>query len=425
MEQANNQTMEQQQQHLVVQTDRSPDNNDSIDLHISQDDYLSIEANRFAELNHQQQQHQHNQDQQSQLQHQSPPQHQDVHQQQQTHQFATPQSQLQTLPSSTSAFAPVHPVRPTPYYPPSTSTAFSDNMGQQNQTRNFRPLTPPLPAALPQPYQQLGPSHIPALFVKIHLITKDEATNITQSTLMAQKFYPATFLERHLSNSFYTTLKESYMADLRQTVPFKQMSQIGVRHELRSMTCTYTSNNNFQHTLNLTNPLTPEEKMIAPNPRINTNSDYGQFVELNISFDLRLHKPPPEAYTLTLDDRNMMRSFLDHHKSRNPNPRNPNPRNLSSRTNSPIQHRVGYQTQNFRNRDSATARTAPREYPRGDPRDMARRDQELRRRTPQGAPSLQEQQQNLTYHDNGSISFEQDGVTYETTFHGRNYYNLP
>jgi hypothetical protein len=55
---------------------------------------------------------------------------------------------------------------------------------------------------------------------------------------------------------------------------------------------------------------------------------------------------------------------------------------------------------------------------------MARRDQELRRRTPQGAPSLQEQQ-NLTYHDNGSISFEQDGVTYETTFHGRNYYNLP
>jgi hypothetical protein len=23
------------------------------------------------------------------------------------------------------------------------------------------------------------------------------------------------------------------------------------------------------------------------------------------------------------------------------------------------------------------------------------------------------------------ISFEQDGLTYETTFHGRNYYNLP
>jgi len=423
MEQANKQTMEQQQQHLVVQTDRSPDNSDSIDLHISQNDFLSIEANRFAELSHQQQQHQHNQDQQSQLQHQSPPQHQDVHQQQQSHQFTTPQSQLQTLPSSTSAFAPIQPVRPIPYYPPSTSTAFADNMGQQNQTRNFQPLTPPLPAALPQPYQQLGPSHIPALFVKIHLITKDEATNITQSTLMAQKLYPATFSQRHLSNSFYITLKESYMADLRQTVPYKQMSQIGVRHELRSMTCTYTSNNNFQHTLNLTNPLTPEEKMIAPNPRINTNSDYGQFVELNISFDLRLHKPPPEAYTLTLDDRNMMRSFLDHHKSKNSNPRNPNPRNLSSRTNSPIQHRVGYQTQNFRNRDSAAARTAPREYPRGDPRDMARRDQELRRRTPQGAPGLQEQ--NLTYHDNGSISFEQDGVSYETTFHGRNYYNLP
>jgi hypothetical protein len=55
---------------------------------------------------------------------------------------------------------------------------------------------------------------------------------------------------------------------------------------------------------------------------------------------------------------------------------------------------------------------------------MARRDQERRRQTPLGAPSLQEQQ-NLTYHDNGSISFEQDGVTYETTFHGRNYYNLP
>ena len=70
MEQANNQTMEQQQQHLVVQTDRSPDNSDSIDLHISQDDFLSIEANRFAELNHQQQQHQQSRDQQSHLQQQ-------------------------------------------------------------------------------------------------------------------------------------------------------------------------------------------------------------------------------------------------------------------------------------------------------------------------------------------------------------------
>jgi hypothetical protein len=184
------------------------------------------------------------------------------------------------------------------------------------------------------------------------------------------------------------------------------------------MTCTYTSNNNFQHTLNLINPLTPEEKMIAPNPRINTNSDYGQFVELNISFDLRLHKPPPEAYTLTLDDRNMMRSFLDQHRSRNSNPRNPNPRNLSSRTsNSPIQHRVGYQTQHFQqNRDTAVARTAPRKNPR--------RDQNFRRQSPIGASDLQEQR-NLTYHDDGSITFERDGLTYETTFHGRNYYNLP
>ncbi len=46
MEQANNQIMEpQQQQHLVVQPDCSPDNNDGIDIHTSQDDYLSIEPN--------------------------------------------------------------------------------------------------------------------------------------------------------------------------------------------------------------------------------------------------------------------------------------------------------------------------------------------------------------------------------------------
>jgi hypothetical protein len=365
MEQANNQNMEQQQQqHLVVQPDRSPNNTDSIDIHISPNDYLSIEATRYAELNHQHQQ------QQQQYQHQTPPQHQEVLHQQ-PHQVTTSQSHIQTLPSSTSAFAPILPVRPTPCYPPSTTTSFSDNIGQQAPTRNFRPLTPPLPVALPQPYQQLGSSTIPALFVKIHLITNDQATNITQSTLMAQKFYPATFSDRHLSNSFYTTLRESYMADLRQTVPYKQLSQIGVRHELRSMTSTYTSNNNFQHTLNLTNPLTPEEKMIAPNPLIHNNADYGQFIELNISFQLRLHKPPPEAYTLTLDDRNMMRSFLNQHRSRNLNPRNPNPRNLNPRnlnsrsSNSPIQHRVGYQTQNFqRNRDAAAARTAPRENQR-------------------------------------------------------------
>jgi hypothetical protein len=66
MEQANNQTMEQQQQHLVVQPDCSPDNNDGIDIHTSQDDYLSIEANRYAEItHHHQQQHQQSRDQQS------------------------------------------------------------------------------------------------------------------------------------------------------------------------------------------------------------------------------------------------------------------------------------------------------------------------------------------------------------------------
>jgi hypothetical protein len=229
---------------------------------------------------------------------------------------------------------------------------------------------------------------------------------------MMISFYPATFSDRHTSNSFYTTLKETYMADLRQTVPFKQLNQIGVQHELRSMTSTYTSNSNFQHTLNLKNPLTPGEKMMAPNPLIHHNAQYGHFVELNISFHLRLHKPPPEAYTLTLDDRNMMRSFLDQHRSRNQNPRNPNSRT----SNSPIQHRVGYQTRNFQNRDTAAAQTAPREN--------LRRDQNPRRQSPLGAPGLQEQR-NLTYHDNGSISFEQDGLTYKTTFHGRNYYNLP
>jgi hypothetical protein len=47
MEQANNQTMEQQQQHLVVQTDRSPDINDSIDKSFSIF-YLSNRQNEFA-----------------------------------------------------------------------------------------------------------------------------------------------------------------------------------------------------------------------------------------------------------------------------------------------------------------------------------------------------------------------------------------
>jgi hypothetical protein len=235
MEQANNQTMEQQQQHLVVQTDRSPDNSDSIDLHISQDDFLSIEANRFAELNHQQQQHQQSRDQQSHLQQQHQHQSQNYQQQpplqhqqvpQQMHQVTTSQSQLQSFPSSTSAFAPIQPVRPTPSYPPSSSTAFANDTAR-TQLRNFSPLTPPLPAALPQPYQQIGPSTIPALFVKIYLLTEED-TSATKSTLTAQKFFPATFSDRHTSNSFYTSLKETYMADLRQTVPYKQLSQIGV-----------------------------------------------------------------------------------------------------------------------------------------------------------------------------------------------------
>jgi hypothetical protein len=222
MEQANNQTMEQQQQHLVVQPDRSPDNNDSIDIQASPDDYLSIEATRYAELNHQhQQQHQQNQDQQGHLQqhhqHQSqnyqqqpPLQHQQVLQP--MHQVTTSQSQLQSLPSSTSAFAQIQPVRPTPCYPPSSTTTFANNT-ERAQLRNFSPLTPPLPVALPQPYQQIGSSTIPALFVKIHLLTEED-TNVTKSTLMAHKFYPATFSDRHTSNSFYTTLKETYMADL-------------------------------------------------------------------------------------------------------------------------------------------------------------------------------------------------------------------
>jgi hypothetical protein len=64
MEQTNNQLMEQQQQHLVVQPDGSPDNNDGIDIHTSQDDYLSVGATRYAEItHHHQQQHQQSQDQ--------------------------------------------------------------------------------------------------------------------------------------------------------------------------------------------------------------------------------------------------------------------------------------------------------------------------------------------------------------------------
>jgi hypothetical protein len=391
MEQANTQHVEQQQQHMVVQPDRSPDNTDGIVLHAGPNDYFSNDATRFADLgqqNQQQQQHQFQlQDQQQQHQQQPLPQLQEVpqqQQQQQTHQVTTSQSQFQTLPSSSSAFAPILPVRPTPCYPPSTTT-FSDN-GQQAQIRNFRPLTPPFPITLPQPYQQLGSSsNISALSVKIYLVTKDKA-NISQSTLMARKFYPATFPNKHLSNSFYTTLKDSYMADLRQTVPFKQLSQIGVRHELRNMTSTYMTIDNVQHTLTLTNPLTPEEKMIAPNPYIQNNTDYGQFIDLNISFLLRLHKPPPEAYTLTLDDRNMMGSFLDQHRSRN----------LNSRTSSsPIRHRVGYQTQNFqRNRDAAAARTVPREN--------QRREMTIRRLSPLGHPNPQNRVS--TYHDKNSTS---------------------
>lgn len=143
------------------------------------------------------------------------------------------------------------------------------------------------------------------------------------------------------------------------------------------MTSTYTTTDNVQHTLNLSTPLTLEEKMI--------------------SLHLRLHKPPPEAYTLSLDDRNMMRSFLDQHRSRN----------FNSRTsNSPIRHPVGYQTQNFQSsRDVAAIRTAPRE---GQWRETT-----LRRHSPLGCPAPQEQRA-LTYHQNGSTSCEQDGITYET-----------
>jgi hypothetical protein len=371
-----------------------------LDLQIEPNDYFTLEAARFIELEQQQQalpQHQeiHQQQQQALPQHQevhqqqqqAPPQHQEIQQQQQQmHQVTTSQSHFQTLPTSTSAFTPILPVQPTPCNLPSMTTTFPDNNGQQAQNRNFRPLTPPLPVALPQPYQQLGSSTIQGLMLKIHLITRDEG-NITQSTLMARKFYPATFSNRHLSNSFYTTLKDSYMANLRQTIPFKQLNQIGIRHKLRNMTSTYTTTDNVQHTLNLSTPLNPEEKMIAPSPFVQNNTDYGQIIDLNINFLLRLHKPPLEAYTLSLDDRNMMRSFLDQHRSRNFNLRT---------SSSPIRHRVGYQTQSFqRSRDVAAIRMALCEG--------QRRETTLRRHSPLGCPAPQEQRA-LTYHQNGSTS---------------------
>jgi hypothetical protein len=68
MEQANNQLMEQQQQHLVVHPNGSPDNNDGIDIHISQDDYNSITATHYTGVTHHHQQQQQGQDQQSHLQ---------------------------------------------------------------------------------------------------------------------------------------------------------------------------------------------------------------------------------------------------------------------------------------------------------------------------------------------------------------------
>ena len=316
-------------------------------------------------LHQQQQQPQQHQDQQ-QLQQQQPQQHQD---QQQLHQQQQDQQRLQLQRTQDFSQQQQHQFRQlTPTTTASTSSTFS--LPNPANAASYLPVIPTAYLSPSSPFSHSSPSYtstpllpspplpIPGVMVKIHLLTRDPANNI-QSTPTSVKFCPSTLPNRHISNTFYDFIKNTYMMDLKNTVPYKQMNQIGVRYELLDMTAGYTDHmKRRDHLLNLSSPLTSEAKATAPPPLIQTHPDYGIFMEINIHFLLKLHRPAPESYTLSLADRNLMKNYIEQtHRTR--------PKRL---TTPPIHSRVGYQTAQFQNRILHQLQQPPPTFPlRHDP----------------------------------------------------------
>ena len=317
--------------HMDVSDQASPTNsNDSrIELYTNDDDYLS-DTPPTSQLQHQ---HAQQSAQQQYLQQQQQP----IQYNFSTRPQSTPNHQSVSLPTShapspspstSSIFTPVIPANTTASYLPFQPTS------QLQQPMMF---TQPPPSFVPLPIQVQQPAIHPGILLKIHLSSKEQGESI-QTTPTSTKFCPAVTPNRHISNSFYTYVKTSYFDDLKNSVPYKQMNQIGVRFELTDMVVTYVSQSNKQViTLNLLSPLTPETKSAAPNPEIQTHPSHGSYIELNVHFSLKLHKPSPTSYTLSTADRNMMRSFIEaNHRTR---PRRNTP--------PPILARIGYQTAAF------------------------------------------------------------------------------
>ncbi len=316
---------------MDVSDQASPTNsNDSrIKLYGNDDDYLS-DAPSTSQFQHQQAQQsaqqQYLQQQQQPTQYnfsarpQSTPNHQSV---------SLPASHAPSpSPSTSSTFTPVIPANTTASFLPFQPT---------NQLSQPMMFTQPPPSFVPLPIQVQQPTIHPGILLKIHLSSKEQGETI-QTTPTSTKFCPAVTPNRHISNSFYTYVKTPYFDDLKNSVPYKQMNQIGVRFELTDMIVTYVSQSNKQTcTLILSSPLLPETKSSAPLPEIQSHPSHGSFIELNVHFSLKLHKPSPTAYTLSTSDRNMMRCFIEaNHRSR---PRRNTP--------PPILARIGYQTASF------------------------------------------------------------------------------
>ena len=348
---------QQQQQELEF----SPNSQDQISIHGNENDYLLDQSDDEQEVP--QQEIVNSQLQPMQVDVSQPPPASIFNQQPQYQQQDQNQSQPQyqhhipsTTTSSTNVQAPNFnttssflPVVPTSYLSSSSLTPTFQNLNtSQVRPHSIPPTsTPTLSYSNQAPHPLASPVPCnPGILLRIFHLHYNVIGN-AQLTPVATKYSPPDIPFRYLSNFFYETVKTTYVEEMKDLSPYRQMNQIGVRLELFDMTAAYLISREGPSEVyhNVSFPISPQDKANAPIPLVISNQEYGSHMEAKVYFQIRFHRPPPDSYVLTPHDRTMIRTLID--ASRKP----PKPQQQNQQvpqTQPPeILKRVGYQTPQY------------------------------------------------------------------------------
>ena len=116
----------------------------------------------------------------------------------------------------------------------------------------------------------------------------------------------------YLTDEFYQDIQNSTLRHLKNAVPYVQLQQIGVRHEIFGMTASYAIESQTKRSklFELNFPLLPSLIQIAPPPLLLVRKNAVPFISVNVYFELKLHKPPQDHYILSRQDKDLLDLFM-------------------------------------------------------------------------------------------------------------------